>query len=72
MNDIGNLFVKSCDFLSVKVVEHPDIFVQNTEYTMDDFDYIIELRNDPDEEITYDIVEKNHLFSSADFGDFDF
>ena len=57
---------------SVKVVEHPDIFIQNTEYTIEDFDYIIELRNNPDEEITYDIVEKNHLFSPAEFEEFDF
>ena len=57
---------------AVKVIEHPDIFVQNTEYTLDDFDYIIELRHHPDEEITYDIVEKNNLFSTAEFGEFDF
>jgi Protein of unknown function (DUF3388) len=57
---------------AVKVIEHPDVFVQNTEYSLDDFDYIIELRNNPDEEITYDIVEKNNLFSTAEFGEFDF
>lgn len=57
---------------AVKVVEHPDIFVQNSEYTLDDFDYIIELRNDADEEITYDIVDQNNLFSGSDFGDFGF
>lgn len=39
---------------AVKVVEHPDIFVQSTEYTMDDFDYIIEIRRDKHEEITYE------------------
>ncbi|WP_428908600.1 DUF3388 domain-containing protein [Niallia sp. Krafla_26] len=57
---------------AVKVIEHPDVFVQNTEYTLDDFDYMIELRHHPDEEITYDIVEKNNLFSTAEFGEFDF
>ncbi|RIW29289.1 DUF3388 domain-containing protein [Bacillus salacetis] len=57
---------------AVKVIEHPDIFVQNSEYSLDDFDYIIELRNDPDEEITYDLVEKNNLFQNSDFGGFDF
>lgn len=57
---------------AVKVVEHPDIFVQNTEYTMDDFDYIIELRDDPDQEITYEIVEKNDMFSDSEFGGFSF
>ena len=29
---------------TVKVVEHPDIFVQHSEYKIEDFDYIIELR----------------------------
>lgn len=57
---------------AVKVVEHPDIFVQNTEYTLEDFDYIIELRNHPDEEITYEVVNQNNLFSDSDFGGFDF
>jgi len=41
---------------TIKVVEHPDIFVQATQYTMDDFDYIIELRSDENEEITYDAL----------------
>ncbi|BAU28829.1 uncharacterized protein DUF3388 [Aneurinibacillus soli] len=40
-----------------KVVEHPDIFVRETEYDLTDFDYIIELRNHPDEEITYENIE---------------
>ena len=30
------------------------IFVQESEYTYDDFDYIIELRSTPDEEIKFD------------------
>ncbi|RHW36372.1 DUF3388 domain-containing protein [Neobacillus notoginsengisoli] len=58
---------------AVKVIEHPDIFVRNSEYTMDDFDYIIELRNHADETITYDVVEQgNELFSASEFGEFDF
>jgi hypothetical protein len=55
---------------SVKIIEHPDIFVQNTEYTLDDFDRIIELRNDAEEEITYDLVEKSNFFAGSE--DFDF
>lgn len=55
---------------SVKVIEHPDIFVQNTEYTFDDFDYIIELRNSHEEVITYESIEQKDIFSS-DFGGFD-
>ncbi|MBN6887234.1 uncharacterized protein DUF3388 [Cytobacillus horneckiae] len=59
---------------AIKVIEHPDIFVQNTEYTMNDFDYIIELRHDHDEEIKYDVVERgnNNMFSDSEFGGFDF
>ncbi|MEW9108661.1 DUF3388 domain-containing protein [Cytobacillus gottheilii] len=57
---------------SIKVIEHPDIFVQNTEYTLNDFDYIIELRHEPNEEIKYDVVDKNSMFSESAFGDFDF
>lgn len=55
---------------TVKVIEHPDIFIQNSEYTIDDFDYIIELRNDPSEEITYDLVDSN--LTSSDIVGFDF
>lgn len=53
---------------AVKVVEHPDIFVRNSEYSLDDFDYIIELRNNSDEEITYEGVDSN----GTDFSGFDF
>lgn len=59
---------------AIKVIEHPDIFVQNSEYTLDDFDYIIELRHDHDEDIVYDVVERNNhnMFSDTGFGGFDF
>lgn len=56
---------------AVKVIEHPDIFVQHSEYSIEDFDYIIELRNTPDELITYDAIGTNHLFNEQGFG-FDF
>ncbi len=32
---------------AIKVIEHPDIFVKNSEYTINDFDYIIEQRSSP-------------------------
>lgn len=58
---------------ATKVVEHPDIFVQNTEYTLDDFDYIIEIRHDPDEEITYyDHAEEPRMFDQSSISGFDF
>ncbi|MFC0418881.1 DUF3388 domain-containing protein [Cytobacillus solani] len=57
---------------AIKVVEHPDIFVENTQYSIDDFDYIIELRHDPEEEIKYDIVNENKMFTDSEFGGFDF
>jgi len=50
---------------SIKVVEHPDIFVQHSEYSIEDFDYIIELRTDPDQEITYEMMEKNQANQGA-------
>jgi len=39
---------------STKVIEHPDIFVKESMFDYGTFDYIIELRNTPDEEIDYD------------------
>lgn len=39
---------------STKVIEHPDIFIKESAYEYSDFDYIIELRNTPDEEISYE------------------
>ncbi|MBS2969055.1 YmfK family protein [Metabacillus sp. KIGAM252] len=57
---------------ATKIVEHPDVFVQNTEYTLEDFDYIIELRNDPDEEITYEDAEEPEMLDQSAFSGFDF
>jgi len=51
----------------VKVIEHPDIFVQQSEYSIEDFHYIIELRHHPDEEIVYDAISKNDTFANDDF-----
>ena len=48
---------------SIKVVEHPDIFVQHSEYNIEDFDYIIELRTTDDQEITYEVLEQNNMMS---------
>lgn len=55
---------------TAKVIEHPDVFVEQTQYTLDDFDYIIEIRRHEDEEITYEPIEKNQMnggFSMFDF-----
>ncbi|WP_440602749.1 DUF3388 domain-containing protein [Bacillus sp. GB_SG_008] len=57
---------------STKVVEHPDIFVSQSEYTLDDFDYIIELRNDYDEEIQYSLVDEIEQGNQNNFSMFDF
>ncbi|PWI58238.1 DUF3388 domain-containing protein [Sulfoacidibacillus thermotolerans] len=40
-----------------KIIEHPDLFVQRTEFTWGLFDRVIELRNAMDEEITYHALE---------------
>jgi hypothetical protein len=50
---------------ATKVVEHPDILVRDSEYTMDDFDIIIELRNEIDEEISYEAIDSG--YSTFDF-----
>ena len=61
---------------SIKVVEHPDMFIQQSDYTIEDFDYIIELRHDADEVITYEMMEKNQMMSDQGnfegFGGFNF
>ncbi|GGB30863.1 DUF3388 domain-containing protein [Virgibacillus dakarensis] len=57
---------------AIKVVEHPDIFVQSTEYELDDFDYIIELRSNENEEITYEPVERPQVHQDNGFSMFDF
>jgi hypothetical protein len=44
---------------ATKVIEHPDVFVQQTEYSLDDFDYIIELKQDATETITLDDLEQD-------------
>ncbi|MYL58521.1 DUF3388 domain-containing protein, partial [Virgibacillus halodenitrificans] len=52
--------------------EHPDIFVQSTEYNIDDFDYIIELRSHEDEKITYEPLEDQQFNQESGFSMFDF
>lgn len=56
---------------SVKVVEHPDLFVETSDYIMDDFDYIIELRAEENQEIEYDEMKQKTVKSknNLDFGD---
>lgn len=41
-----------------KIIEHPDMFVQKTEFNWSIFDRIIELRNQSDEEITYEGLQQ--------------
>ncbi|MCS5349437.1 YmfK family protein [Staphylococcus aureus] len=56
---------------SIKVVEHPDLFVETSTCTMDDFDYIIELRENENQEIHYEEMKKQTVQSknNLDFGD---
>jgi hypothetical protein len=44
-----------------KVIEHPDIFVRETGFDQSLFDCIIELRNTPEEEITYESFSPDFL-----------
>lgn len=41
---------------STKVIEHPDIFIKESHYDHGIYDCIIELRNTPDEEISYESI----------------
>jgi hypothetical protein len=41
---------------STKVIEHPDMFVRESEYDYSIFDYIVELRTNQDEVITLDSI----------------
>ncbi|AQL56287.1 DUF3388 domain-containing protein [Abyssicoccus albus] len=53
---------------AVKVIEHPDLFVQKTQYKMEDFDYIVEIRAHKDDQITYEKlnIEQHHWLSNDD------
>src|SRR5690625_5276451 len=57
---------------TIKVVEHPDIFVQSTRYRLVDFDYIIELRHHEKEEITSDLIEHPAYGLDQDFSMYDY
>lgn len=46
--------------------------MSQSEYTLDDFDYIIELRNDYDEEIQYNLVDEIEQGTQNNFSMFDF
>lgn len=56
---------------NIKVVEHPDLFVETSNYSMEDFDYIIELRENENQEIQYEAMKKQTVQSknNLDFGD---
>ncbi|PHK48990.1 DUF3388 domain-containing protein [Staphylococcus edaphicus] len=55
---------------AIKVVEHPDLFVETSDYEMSDFDYIIELRENKHQEIQYEEMKKKTVKSknNLDFG----
>lgn len=65
-----NLVREVMSLPTTKVIEHPDLFVQKTDYTLEDFDYIIELRETEDQEITYEKLSKNSLFDNDEFAFF--
>ncbi|MDD9147006.1 MULTISPECIES: DUF3388 domain-containing protein [unclassified Sporolactobacillus] len=50
-----------------KVIEHPDDFVRETEYTLEDFDYLLELRNHQDEQIRSSDDSIHSDFPRSDF-----
>ena len=57
-------------FPAIKVIEHPDLFIDGMDYSLSDFDYIIELREDENQEITYEKHRKQHWFEDEDMNFF--
>ncbi|KIH71145.1 DUF3388 domain-containing protein [Salinicoccus roseus] len=57
-------------FPAIKVIEHPDLFIEGMDYSLSDFDYIIELREDENQEITYEKHRKQHWFEDEDMNFF--
>ncbi|MDF2535412.1 MAG: hypothetical protein K0R18_1571 [Bacillales bacterium] len=54
-------------FDAVKVIEHPDFFCKNSSIKIEDFDYIIELRNYPEE-----VIDSVELIQQMYYGDPDY
>ncbi|WP_026021169.1 DUF3388 domain-containing protein [Paenibacillus senegalensis] len=46
---------------STKVIEHPDIFIRESQYDYNDFNVIIELRTTPEEEISYEAITSGYV-----------
>lgn len=59
------------NYNAVKVVEHPDLFIEDMHFSIDDFDYIIELRENEDQVISYEKHKKKHWFQNEDMGFFE-
>lgn len=66
-----NLVREIISYPAVKVVEHPDLFNEGMRYTMEDYDYIIELRETEDQKITYEKHKKKHWFQNEEMDFFD-
>ncbi len=71
IQNIRSLLTEVMTLPSIKVVEHPDLFVETSTCTMEDFDYIIELRENENQEIHYEEMKKQTVQSknNLDFGD---
>ena len=54
---------------TIELCEGYEVMVN--EQILNDFDYIIELRNEPNEVITYETVD-NQFFGESEFGSFEF
>lgn len=52
---------------AVKVIEHPDFFCKNSSVKIEDFDYIIELRNYPDEVIDSVEIIQQIYYGNPDY-----
>lgn len=50
------LLKKVMEMPATKVIEHPDVFIQESEYDYEDFNFIVELRRTPDEVIDMEAI----------------
>ena len=59
------------NYPAVKVIEHPDLFIEDMQFSFDVFDYIIELRENEEQVISYEKHKKKHWFQNEDIGFFE-
>ncbi|WP_144505278.1 DUF3388 domain-containing protein, partial [Bacillus pumilus] len=55
---------------TTKLLHHPHIFIQNSQYTIHHFHYIIQFPNTPHQDVAYQHPEEPQLFHHSRFSRF--